>query len=59
MPGSVALIAAARAWRVALIWPARAGRCGQGEAQEGFEQLEVAMPSLAREVTGDWAEGVR
>jgi hypothetical protein len=31
----VALISAARAGRVALIWPARAGRRGQGEAQEG------------------------
>jgi hypothetical protein len=44
----VALNSAARAGRVALIWPARTGRCpGQGEAQEGFAQLEVAVPSLA------------
>jgi hypothetical protein len=46
VPRSVALNAAARAWRVALIWPVRPGRRGQGEAQEGFAQLEVAVPSL-------------
>src|SRR5215469_6894752 len=41
----VALISAARAGRVALIWPARTGCRGRGEAQEGFAQLEVAVPS--------------
>jgi hypothetical protein len=42
----VALISAARAGRVALIWPARTGcRDERGEAQEGSVQLEVAVPS--------------
>lgn len=46
VPRFVALISAARAGRVALIWPARTGCRGErGEAQEGFAQLEVAVPS--------------
>jgi len=46
-PGArlVALISAAHACRVALIWPARAGVAGPGEAQEGFVRLEAALPS--------------
>jgi hypothetical protein len=43
---SVAVISAACAGRVVLIWPARAGcRSERGEAQEGFALLEVAVPS--------------
>jgi hypothetical protein len=43
---------------VALIWSARAGCClGQGEAREGFAQLEVALPSLAPKSPADWVEG--
>jgi len=44
----VALNSAARAGRVALIWPARTGRCpGQGEAQEGLcaARSSGALPS--------------
>jgi hypothetical protein len=47
-PGAraVALIAAAHAGRVALIWPAQSrASLGPGEAQEGFAQLEAALPS--------------
>jgi hypothetical protein len=43
---AVALIAAAHACRVALIWLAQPGvALGRGETQEGFALLEVALPS--------------
>src|SRR4051812_42288627 len=47
-PGAraVALISAVHAGRVALIWPAQSrASLGPGEAQEGFAQLEAALPS--------------